>query len=174
MGDDPPSKRMQFLRGWGGVHPLNTPNIISACSGGCRPSIWHVGMRRNAWCGSLRGHFRRRRPWLWRCFIACRSTNHFFRLNHGIVGIARQLLSRARRFLRCVVPRRRRRDKREKKINGKQTSIPYVGMLIIEEKMHVVLMPRWCSCPTIYGMVECDPHTMKNCQNPIVLMVASW
>jgi hypothetical protein len=40
-----------------------------------------------------------------------------------------------------VVPRWRRRDEREKKINGKQTSIPYVGMLLIYEK-HV-----WCLCP---------------------------
>ena len=34
--------------------------------------------------------------------IACRSTNHFFLLNLGIVGIARKLLSRAIRFLHCT------------------------------------------------------------------------
>jgi hypothetical protein len=55
------------------MHPLNTPIIISACSGDCRPSIWRVGTRRNASCGALGGHFRRRWPWLWRCFVACRS-----------------------------------------------------------------------------------------------------
>ena len=31
----------------------------------------------------------------------------------------------------CIEPRRRRRDKREKKINGIQTSIPHVGMPFI-------------------------------------------
>ena len=34
--------------------------------------------------------------------LSCRSTIHFFQLNHDIVGIARKLLSRARRFLRCA------------------------------------------------------------------------
>jgi hypothetical protein len=139
MGDDPPSKQIFFLKGLRGcmalntlqcygdasspeqrstlraIHPLNTPKIISDCSGGRCPSIWRVSTRRNASCGALGGHFRRGRPWLWWCFVACRSTNHFFWLNHGIVGIGRKLLSRARQFLR-VPPRWRRRDKREKKI----------------------------------------------------------
>jgi len=84
------------------IHPHNTPNIISACSGDCCPSIWRVRMRRNTSCGALGGHFRRRRPWLWQCFVACRSMNHFFWLNYGIVGIAKKLLSRARWFLRCT------------------------------------------------------------------------
>jgi len=39
---------------------------------------------------------------LWWCFVACRSTNNFFPLNYGIVGIARKLLSRARWFLHCT------------------------------------------------------------------------
>jgi len=60
------------------IHPLNTPKIISACSGDRRPSIWSVGTRRNASCGALGRHFRRRRPWLWRCFVACQSTNQLF------------------------------------------------------------------------------------------------
>jgi len=84
------------------IHPLNTPNIISACSGDHRPSIWRVGTRRNASCGVAGGHLRCRRPWLWQCFVACRITNHFFRLNHGIVGIARMLLSQARRIFGCT------------------------------------------------------------------------
>jgi hypothetical protein len=85
------------------IHPLNTPNIISACSGYHRPSIWRVGTRRNALCGALGGHFCRRRPWLWRCFIACRSTNHFFRLNYGIVGITRKLLTRRANFSHLIM-----------------------------------------------------------------------
>ena len=84
------------------IHPLNTPNIISACSGDCHPWIWCIGMRQNALCGALGGHFCHWWPWLWWCFVACRSTNHFFWLNHGIVGIARKLLSQARRFLHCT------------------------------------------------------------------------
>ena len=35
-------------------------------------------------------------------FVACRSTNHFFQLNHGILGIARKLLSQARGVLRLT------------------------------------------------------------------------
>jgi len=46
------------------IHPLNTPNIISACSGDRHPSILCIGTRRNASCGALGGHFRRWRPWL--------------------------------------------------------------------------------------------------------------
>ncbi len=62
-------------------------------------------------------------------FLACRSTNHFFRLNHGMwVSPESSCLEQDDS---CVVPRQRRRDKREKKINGKQTSIPYVGMQFI-------------------------------------------
>ncbi len=34
--------------------------------------------------------------------FTCWSTNHLLPVNHGIVGIARKLLSRARRFLRCT------------------------------------------------------------------------
>jgi len=97
-GDASSPKQRSALRA---MHPLNhTPKITSACLGGSRPSIWCVSTRRNASCGALGGHFRRQRPWLWWCFVACcRSANHFFQLNHGIVGIARKLLSRARRFL---------------------------------------------------------------------------
>jgi len=51
---------------WGPHHaPLNTPKIVSACSEGCRLSIWRVVTWRNASCGVFGGHFRRRRPWLW-------------------------------------------------------------------------------------------------------------
>jgi hypothetical protein len=85
------------------THPLNTPNIISACLGDCRPSIWCVGTRRNASCGALGGHFRRRLPWSWWCFVACRSTNHFFPLNYGIVGIARKLLTRRANFSHLIM-----------------------------------------------------------------------
>jgi hypothetical protein len=97
-GDASSPKQRSALRA---IHPLNTPKIISACSGGHRPSIWRVSTRRNASCGAfggvsaLGGHG---------CdvFCSCRSTDHFFRLNHGIVGIVRKLSSRARRFLRCT------------------------------------------------------------------------
>ena len=126
MGDDPPSKQMYFFKGVRGymafntlrcygdasspeqrsalraIRPLNTPKIISDCSGGRCPSIWRVSTRRTASCGALGGHFRCRQPWLWRCFVTCRNTNHFFLLNHCIVGIPRKLLSRARQFLRCT------------------------------------------------------------------------
>jgi hypothetical protein len=88
MGDNPLSLRMYF---WGGlracmalkvflcsgnyappqhrsvfraIHTLNSPapKIISACLGGCRPSIQHLGAERNASYGALGGHFHRRRP----------------------------------------------------------------------------------------------------------------
>ena len=115
------------------IHSLNTPKIISNCSGGRYPSICCVSTRRNASCGALSGHFRPQRTWLWLwwCFAVCRSTNHFFRLNHGIVGIPRKLLSYLEQDDSCIVLRQRRKDKREKKRNGIQTSTPNVGMLII-------------------------------------------
>ena len=74
------------------IHPLNTPNIISACSGDHCPSIWRVGMRRNALCGALGGHFCCRRPWLWRCFVACRSTKHFFPVELRHSGYCQKVL----------------------------------------------------------------------------------
>ena len=101
-GRRPPEQAEFFLRGWGGVwpsthsdvmaihhcwdpgqrsalraiHPPNTPKIKSYCSGGHCPSIWRVSTRRTASCGALDGHFhcRRWRPWLWRCFVACRTS----------------------------------------------------------------------------------------------------
>ena len=98
-GDASSPKQRSTLRA---KHPLNTPKIISTCSGDSHPSIWRVSTRRIASCGVLGGHFCRRWPWLWWCFVACRNTNHFFRLSHGKVGIARKLLSRARWFLCCT------------------------------------------------------------------------
>ncbi len=79
--DETSPEQMSALRA---THPLNTPNIKSACLGGRRQSIWCVGMRGKALCGALREHFYRQWPWLWRCFVACRSTDHFFRLNYGM------------------------------------------------------------------------------------------
>ncbi len=49
---------------WGPYTPLAAPQIISACSGGCHPSIQRVGAERKASCGALGGHFRRRQLWL--------------------------------------------------------------------------------------------------------------
>jgi hypothetical protein len=85
MGNNPLSLRMYF---WGGVEgvygpqsasgddalPQNhsvlgamqtptAPKIISACSGGYRPSIWRVSVERKVSCGGLGGHFCRRGPW---------------------------------------------------------------------------------------------------------------
>ena len=37
--------------------------IVSACSGGRRPSSEDDGVGRNALCGALGGHFRRSRLW---------------------------------------------------------------------------------------------------------------
>jgi hypothetical protein len=64
-------------------------------------------------------------------FCSVPEQNHYFRLNHGIVGIARKLVSYLEQDDSCIVLRQRRKDKREKKINGIQTSTPNVGMLII-------------------------------------------
>ncbi len=48
---------------WGPYTPTTPPKTISTYSGGCRLSIWHVRVGRNASCGALGGHFCRRRPW---------------------------------------------------------------------------------------------------------------
>ena len=45
------------------IHPLNPLKIVSACSGGRSPSSKDDGVGRNALCGALGGHFRRRRLW---------------------------------------------------------------------------------------------------------------
>ncbi len=87
MGHNPPSKRTQFWRCWGcawppkhsdvvAIHcshnrrvfwgsytPSTAPKIISACSGGCRQSIWHIGAERKVSWGALRGHFCQQQPW---------------------------------------------------------------------------------------------------------------
>ncbi len=73
------------------IHPLIPPKIITACSGGCRPSIWCVVAGLEASFGVLGDHFRRCWPWLWRwlcvfCTIACRSTNHFFPVEPWHIG----------------------------------------------------------------------------------------
>ena len=51
-------------RAWMAVHPLSPPKIITACSGGCRPSIRCIVAGLEASFGVLGGHFCRRRPWL--------------------------------------------------------------------------------------------------------------
>jgi hypothetical protein len=97
IGDNRPSKRMQFLgllrvcmpskhsdvvaihhhwnKGalWGPYTHSTSPNITSASSGGYNLFIWSIGAERKASCGALGGHFHRR-PWLWRlwcqlCFV---------------------------------------------------------------------------------------------------------
>ena len=50
-----------------------------------------------------------------------------FRLNHEVSPESSCL----EQDNSCIVPRQRHRDKRENKINGKHTSIPYVGMLFV-------------------------------------------
>ncbi len=88
MGDNPPSLRMYFWGGWGclwpskrfrrwciatkleclrAMHTPTAPNIISACSGGYRPSIRCIATERKVSCGALGGHFRRR--WLWSAMV---------------------------------------------------------------------------------------------------------
>jgi hypothetical protein len=57
------------------IHTPSTPSKIrSASLGGCKLSIRSVSAERKASCGTLGGHFRRRRPWLWQlwcqlCFV---------------------------------------------------------------------------------------------------------
>ncbi len=58
----------------GHTQPQSPPQITSAISGVCCPSIRSIGAERKASCGALGGHFRRWRPWLWRswcqfCFV---------------------------------------------------------------------------------------------------------
>ncbi len=60
-GDDESPQHRSVLRA---INTLNSPKIVSACSGGFCPSIWCIGVERKASCGALRGHFCRRRLWL--------------------------------------------------------------------------------------------------------------
>ncbi len=48
---------------WEPYTPSTAPKIISACSGGCRPSIQRDSAEHNTSCGELGGHFRWQRPW---------------------------------------------------------------------------------------------------------------
>ncbi len=45
------------------MHTPTAPKIISACSGGYRPSIRCVGMEQKVSCGALGGRFHRKRLW---------------------------------------------------------------------------------------------------------------
>ena len=47
------------------THHLNPPPNISACLGGCRPSVQRIMLGLNTSFGVLWGHFRRGRSWLW-------------------------------------------------------------------------------------------------------------
>ncbi len=51
---------------WGPCTYSTTQKKISACLGGCHPSIQSVSAERKASCGVLGGHFCWRWPWLWR------------------------------------------------------------------------------------------------------------
>ncbi len=48
---------------WGPCTPSTASKTISACLGGCCPSIWRFGVERKASCGALGDHFRWRWPW---------------------------------------------------------------------------------------------------------------
>ena len=77
------------------------------------PNLMHQHEAQCLMWGALGGHFCRRWPWLWGCFVASRCTNHFFRLNHGIVGIARELLSQAWWSSCCSNPETQRNKRKE-------------------------------------------------------------
>ncbi len=59
-GDDESPQHRSVLRT---INALNSPKVISACSGGYHPSIWYVGAEQKVLCGVLGGHFCRRRLW---------------------------------------------------------------------------------------------------------------
>ncbi len=59
-GDDALPQNWSVLRA---MHTPTAPQIISACSGGYRPSIRRVGAEQKITCGALGGHFRRWWPW---------------------------------------------------------------------------------------------------------------
>ncbi len=44
--------------------PSTASKIISACLGGCCPSIWHTSAEQKGSCGAQGGHICRQRPWL--------------------------------------------------------------------------------------------------------------
>ena len=71
------------------IHPLN--------GGSLHINLMH---QNEAQClvWGVRGYFHHRQSWLWRCFAACQSRNHFFRLNYSILGIIRKLLTRQANF----------------------------------------------------------------------------
>ena len=64
------------------------------------------------------------------CFVMCLSTNHFFSGGTSAYWVSPES-SCLEQDSTHVVLRPMRRDEREKKINGKQLSIPYVGVLFI-------------------------------------------
>ena len=83
-GGTPPQHPQNYIRLLGGSSPINLTRRNEA-----QCLVWGV-----------RWAFLPSTAMVVTVFVACRSTNHFFQLNHGIVGIARKLLSLARRFLR--------------------------------------------------------------------------
>ena len=80
----PRARGYNLFRGWGGVCPSSTLRCYGDASSSLpeqrstlraiHPPLSPlargiVAHQSDASCGALWGHFRRRRPWLWRCFI---------------------------------------------------------------------------------------------------------
>ena len=97
-GDASPPEQRSAMRA---INPLNTPNIIRLLRGSLPINLMP---QHEAQClmWGVRWAFLLSVAMVVTVFVVCRSTNHFFWLNHSIVGIARKLLSRARQFLRCT------------------------------------------------------------------------
>jgi hypothetical protein len=60
-GDDALPQHRSFLRA---MCTLSSPKVLSACLGGCRPSIQRVGVEHKVSRGALESHFHQRQPWL--------------------------------------------------------------------------------------------------------------
>jgi hypothetical protein len=78
------------------IDPLIAKESLSACSGDHLLSIWCVGAGWVAFCVSLGGHFRQRRPWWWRLLLAigCWLLRAYVRTN-PTVGIVQFYLHKA-------------------------------------------------------------------------------
>ncbi len=110
MGNNPPSLGMYFFGGvrvfmalkalpammhhhkievfWRPWTPQQPPKNISACLGGYRPSIWHVGAEQKVSCGALGGHFCRQ--WLWLAMVVIVDVSHWRRTSdQPTVGIVK-------------------------------------------------------------------------------------
>jgi hypothetical protein len=112
-GHTSPQHPQNYIRLLGGLSPINLTHQNKV-----QCLVW-----------GIRGAFPPSAAMIVMVFCSLPEHEPLFWLNYGIAGIAESFCLEQEHS--CIVLRWRRRDNREKKIYGKLTSVPYIGILII-------------------------------------------